>query len=516
MDLVIPLTRRILQVTHICEVLFSLTNQNRLLDHSYHPIDIYGHKLATLQLIMFDFILALLEHDFMSSGNGRSSTNTNNSKEGCKARKSKKVPLHPFQSFAKVCERIEKNDPILTVVEFRDEFLNVRRLAHAVAKNTHITELNLIQSIRDRETRDSRPRSAPAHDVLHLCMEGLRHNTSIISLDLTETTVRASGAAFVSRGVQQHPKLKHLRLARCLLQDEGLRRMSAAPLGKELIELDISGNTLADGTAILQMVLNNPHLVSLDISNNSLSMKGMEQFVGFGGFHSLEKCDMSRNNIRRDALQSLGTALGDQKCRLKELCLDANEMMDCTMESISFGLLSNSSLEKLSLNNNYLGDVGVMKIAISIGMNPNSKMRELRLSGNKIHNAGAISLMKHTSNILVKLDLSGNRITDGRSICKVLRKDNISMRELSMTRNPIPLQHSHEIEFWTRLNASGGRQLLSNSGDSKLDGYSMNVWPKVLSRISEDPNGLYYFLIRKPELCLSASSTEHNPYYAVS
>ncbi|KAL3906227.1 MAG: hypothetical protein SGILL_009353, partial [Bacillariaceae sp.] len=396
----------------------------------------------------------------------------------------------------------------LTVVEFRDEFLNVRKLAHAIAKNTIVVELNLIQSIRDRETRDSRPRSAPAHDVLHLCMEGLRHNRSIERLDLTETTIRASGAAFVSRGLQRHPQLKQLRLARCLLQDEGLRRLATAPLGLQLVELDLSGNTLSDGTAILQVVLNNPNLKKLDISNNALNTKGLEQFVGFGGFHTLEHCDLSRNNIRRDAAQSLGVALGDKNCVLKDLLLDANEMLESTMESIALGLLTNTSLEKLSLNNNYLGDIGTIKIAVSVGTNPNSRLRDLRLSGNKIHNAGAQALLKNAGDKIVKMDLSGNRISGGRSICKVLRQANTCMRKLNISRNPIPLQHSHEIDFWMRLNASGGRQLLAIAGDNKEGGESIAVWSKVLGRISNHPNGLYYFLTRKPELCQLASTMQ--------
>lgn len=417
------------------------------------------------------------------------------------------VPLHPFQTFSRFCDRIERNDPSLTVVEIRDEFFNVRRLAHAIAKNHHIVELNLIQSIRDRETRDSRPRSAPAYDVLHLCMEGLRHNTSLEKLDLTETTIRASGAAFLSRGLQCHPQLRKLRLTRCLLQDEGLRRLAKAPLGEQLEELDLSCNTLSDGSAILQLVVSNPNLKRLDLSNNSLSSKGMEQFVGCGGFLTLESCDFSCNNIRRPG-ESLGNALADPNCRLKELYLDVNEMMDCAMESIALGLLSSTSLEKLSLNGNCIGDVGAVELAVAIGMNPNVRLRELFLAANKIHNAGANSLMKHATERMVKLDLSRNRISDGRSICKILRTDNTTMRKLSLSRNPIPLQHAHEIEFWTRLNNSGGRQLLSVSGENKEGGDSMAVWSKILGRVSNQPNGLYYLLIRKPELCQKASKMD--------
>lgn len=474
---------------------------------------------------MFDFLLSLLENDFLprdfvDSDEESSSFRCHNDSMYPKARDMKYkhkprlprtrggAPLHPFETFSHFCDRIERNDPNLTVVEFRNEFLNVQRLAHAIAKNSCIVELNLIQSIRHRETRDSRPRSASSHDVLHLCMEGLRHNTSIESLDLTETTVRPTGAAFVSRGLHRHPRLRQLRLSRCLLQDEGLRRLAAAPLGQKLEELDLSGNSLADGAAFLQVVLQNPHLTKLDLSNNAMNAKGVDQFVGFGGFHTLTICDMSRNNIRHDAVQSLGNALADKDCQLKELYLDANEMMDSSMESIAFGLLTNASLKKLSLTHNYLGDVGAVQIAESIGMNPNSRIQDLRFSGNKIHNSGAISLMSHSTTKMVRLDLAGNCISDGHSLCKLLRRGETFLRKLSLSRNPIPLQHTREIEFWTRLNASGGRQLLCFAGNNKQSGEAMAVWPRILSRVSNSPNGIYYFLVRKPELCTLASTTE--------
>jgi hypothetical protein len=411
------------------------------------------------------------------------------------------VPLHPFQTVSHLCDRIERNDPSLTVVEFRDELLNVRRLARAIAKNHCIVELNLIQSIRDRETRDSRPRSAPAHDVLHLCMEGLRHNVAIEKLDLTETSVRASGAAFLSRGLQCHPQLRKLRLKRCLLQDEGLRRLSMAPLGEQLEELDLSNNNLSDGTALSQLLMRNPNLKRLDVNNNSLRSNGIEQLVEWGGFNSLELCDLSCNNIRQDTKQSLGIALGERNSRLKELFLDFNNLMDSAMEGIALGLVFNTTLEKLSLVGNYIGDVGANKIAVAIGDNPKVRIHELLLAGNKIQNSGAESLMKHSNNSMVTLDLSRNRISDARTICKILRTKNLSMHNLTLSRNRIPLHHTHEIEFWTTLNKSGGRKLLGVAGDNKHGGDLLGVWPKILGRVSSQPNGLFFFLVRKPELC---------------
>jgi Ran GTPase-activating protein (RanGAP) involved in mRNA processing and transport len=257
--------------------------------------------------------------------------------------------------------------------------------------------------------------------------------------------------------------------------------------------------------------VNNPHLKKLDMSNNALSAKGIEHFfLGHDGFHALEHLDLSRNYIRRDAAHALGMALADEKCRLKELYLDANDMMESAIDSIVLGLKHNTSLEKLSMNNNFLGDVGAIKIAVSLGVNSESRLRELRLSGVKLHNSGALALIKQAGDKIVKMDLSGNRISDGRSICQVLRLGNTLMRRLNLSRNPIPLQHSHEIEFWSRLNASGGRQLLTDVGDNKQGGGFMAVWANVLGRVSDHPNGLYYFLIRKPEICQLASSMKPN------
>ncbi|KAL3898003.1 MAG: hypothetical protein SGARI_006780 [Bacillariaceae sp.] len=255
--------------------------------------------------------------------------------------------------------------------------------------------------------------------------------------------------------------------------------------------------------------MNNPHLKKLDLSNNAMSTKGIEQFfAGMDGFHSLEVLDLSRNNVRRDAVHALGMALADESCRLKELYLDANEMMESATESIAQGLKHNTSLVKLSMNNNYLGDVGAIKIAVALGMNSKSGLQELQLSGIKLHSAGALALIKQAGGKIAKMDLSGNRISDGSSICKILRHGNASLRTLKLNRNPIPLQHAHEIRFWTSLNASGGRQLLTVAGDNKQGGESMAVWAKVLGRISDHPNGLYFFLTRKPELCQLAASSQ--------
>jgi hypothetical protein len=60
------------------------------------------------------------------------------------------APLHPHQKFQRLCIRIENNDESLRSVEFRNEAVDLCTLAKALAKNTHVLDLELVQSIMIR------------------------------------------------------------------------------------------------------------------------------------------------------------------------------------------------------------------------------------------------------------------------------------------------------------------------------------------------------------------------------
>lgn len=564
-------------------------------------------------------------------------------------------PVHPVQSFHRICTRIESNDETLTCVDLRDEFLNVRKLAKALSVNTNVKHLHLQRTIRDRETQDSRPRSAPAHDVLNLFMEGFRYNTGLVTLDLSQTCIRSAGALFVSRGLQDHPTLQKLRLSRCILQDEGVRRLGMAPLGQKLQELDLSRNLLSDGAPLRQILLMNPNLQSINLSVNYIGPKSLESFLK-DGFLSLRSLNLSRNQICWDGPNNaLGRALGvgygsatteqfktshdgapgvhivdetphdDETtsrpsnvadvllrprvlihCQLEELRLDCNMLSNEMAESIANGLLTNTSLRKLDLSQNFVGNKGAAALAMSISANPHCKLRDLCLGTNKIACRGALALLlfacsstKNNSsggsggsssnchpghelthdaspsfcrtdsvknateasivenrcsseNGLTRLDLSNNKISDGQAISNALRfvethndsppdtgestnsnlkdekiksssfivewndmeqRKNLpdprqpsSLRYLNIHRNPIALKYKQEIQFWTRLNASGGRRLLSIAGNNECRGDALARWPRILGDVSDDPNSIFFFLVRKPEMCSFASS----------
>jgi hypothetical protein len=516
------------------------------------------------------------------------------------------------QSFIKICERIEKNDPTLSCVELCDEYnFDVKKLAKAIANNTYVTNLNLRKSTfmttsvmtRDTtatSTSTSRIRnriSSWIRSIIHpqnnynnhnkdnnnnddndnflycLFMEGLIHNTSIVTLDLSETNIFHNRRRddvddddddndslrplfeVLCYGLQNQPKIENLFLARCYgLDDNGLQQMNRmmlkstftssninnnAPSSSSLCaswgmmmmklkSIDISGNNLSNGSTIRQLVMNNAHyLIHLNISNNSLHTKGINQFVCSttttmmnngeeegggegGGFLTLKFCDLSSNCIIDEmvdnnevdnndndndndvdnnsssslsSLLKLGVALADDCCNLRELRLDNNKLMDCI--SLAYGLKRNTSLEILSLSKNCISDVGVIRLAealfgrrLNTDTNTNTcssttHLKRLCLSNNRIHNKGAMALVGKSST-LTKIDLSGNCITDCRDIlCKVLRDNdsdgsnndkNITLEQLHLTRNNhIPVNQIHEIGFWMKLNVSGCRHLFTTT-----------------------------------------------------
>ena len=199
------------------------------------------------------------------------------------------------QSFIKICERIEKNDPTLSCVELCDEYnLDVKKLAKAIANNTYVTILNLRKStfmttsvitrdttatstsrIRNRISswirsiihphnnynKDNNSNDDKDNVVYSLFMEGLIHNTSIVTLDLSETNIFHNRRQddvddddddndslrplfeVLCYGLQNQPKIENLLLARCYgLNDNGLQQMNRMILNSTFTSSNINNN----------------------------------------------------------------------------------------------------------------------------------------------------------------------------------------------------------------------------------------------------------------------------------
>ena len=379
------------------------------------------------------------------------------------------------QSFIKICERIEKNDPTLSCVELCDEYnLDVKKLAKAIANNTYVTNLNLQKSTFMTTTSTSRIRnriSSWIRSIIHpqnnynnhnkdnnnnddndnvlycLFMEGLIHNTSIVTLDLSETNIFHNRRQddvdvdndslrplfeVVCYGLQNQPKIENLLLARCYgLNDNGLQQMnrmilkstftssninnnapsssSCASWGMMMMKLksiDISGNNLSNGSTIRQLVMNNaPNLIHLNISNNSFHTKGINQFVCStttttmmnngeeeeggggegGGFLTLKFCDLSSNFIIDEMVDN-----------------DEVDNNDSGNDNDNDNDVDNNSSSSLS---------SLLKLGVALA-DDCCNLRELRLDNNKLMDCISLAYGLKRNTSLEILSLNKNCISD--------------------------------------------------------------------------------------------------------
>ena len=81
---------------------------------------------------------------------------------------------------------------------------------------------------------------------------------------------------------------------------------------------------------------------------------------------SLDKLNLSNNNICLDGLKKLSNLLSDEKCSLTKLNLNNNLIGDDGCATLSEGIAKNNSLISLNLSANNILNKGVVEIAKSL------------------------------------------------------------------------------------------------------------------------------------------------------
>ena len=134
---------------------------------------------------------------------------------------------------------------------------------------------------------------------------------------------------------------------------------------------------------------------------------------------SLDKLNLSNNNICLDGLKKLSNLLSDEKCSLTKLNLNNNLIGDDGCATLSEGIAKNNSLISLNLSANNILNKGVVEIAKSLRSETGNKtIKKLNLSLNEIENSGLIEFcfyLKKEVNRFIKINFSNNNLSD-RSI----------------------------------------------------------------------------------------------------
>jgi hypothetical protein len=185
--------------------------------------------------------------------------------------------------------------------------------------------------------------------------------------------------------------------------------------GTMLEELDLNGNPIQNEG--IHYLAQNKTLSKLKAAGCEISSKGASEF--FSTNTSVKELDFSENNIgnegvselhRNSTLQGLdlthtlltyqGAEFISKNRSLKILNLTSNSLGDKGAQA-----LCRTSLEKICLINNGIGDAGIASFAHS------KQLQELIMSGNYVTSMGVITLLT-TNKSLLSLNLSNNNLDD--------------------------------------------------------------------------------------------------------
>ncbi|KAJ8607619.1 hypothetical protein CTAYLR_005759 [Chrysophaeum taylorii] len=214
-------------------------------------------------------------------------------------------------------------------------------------------------------------------------------------LNLTYDNIDAEGAAAVSAALKTNMTLRKLLLGsfgEIKIGDEGATAISS---------------TLETNTTLREL-----YLASSNIGNaGALAISKMLETN-----NALRELCLFRNSIECEDAAALSAALKAIKAPpppLEVLYLGENNVGEDGAKAVSEMLLNSSTtLNKLDLSSNEIGDEGA--VALLDSLKTNKALKVLYLSRNKISDNGAADMMRlleENDDVLEELDLRGNKIT---------------------------------------------------------------------------------------------------------
>jgi len=293
-----------------------------------------------------------------------------------------------------------------------------------------------------------------------------------------------------------------------------------------LTELNLYGRGIGDAGAmrIASCLKKNTSLKEINLYGNNIGDEGVIALAaGLSESTSVEIVRLGNNQIGDKGAAALGSILATNHT-IRVLVLFVNGIGPVGAAAVARGLKHNTSVQKLMLNMNNLGDEGAE--AFGDTLCDNRGLKQLYLSDNKIGDSGVTAIADGlicNEGALQELNLSDNEITcEGAKEMAVRLKLNNGLKSLWLSGNPIlrdgvkamiqdGLRHNfylesidlapfhdqtflrNEKEFYLTLNRSG-RKIL------RKEKVHVCFWAYILSRVGHDPNMIFYFLVRNPDL----------------
>ncbi|XP_072133649.1 NACHT, LRR and PYD domains-containing protein 3-like [Mobula birostris] len=190
------------------------------------------------------------------------------------------------------------------------------------------------------------------------------------------------------------------------------RGLAQAALGS-VETLSFSGMTLTpiDCTVLSHVIGLCDTIKHLDLAVCHIQCEGIQRLGP--GLHKCQELRLSFNKLGDSGVKLVSAALRNPECKIQKLWLDNVGLTDSGAEDLVSALSTNPSLTELDLSYNKLGDSGVKLVSAAL-RNPECKIQKLELRDVGLTDSGAEDLVSalSTNPSLTELILSYNSLTD--------------------------------------------------------------------------------------------------------
>ena len=241
----------------------------------------------------------------------------------------------------------------------------------------------------------------------------LSTNTSLRKLDISHNNIGDNGISHIAAALHLNTVIEELPVVSCGISAVGAELLARSlSTNTSLRKLDISHNDIGDNgiTHIAAALQKNTMKIFIFVSCG-ISDVGAESLAKFLSITtSLRKLDISHNDIGDNGITHIAAAL--QKNTMKTFTLVSCGISEFGAESLAKFLSINTSLRKLDISCNNIGDNGISYIAAAL--QSNTTVEELPAVSCGISAVGAALLARSlsTNTSLRKLDISHNNIGD--------------------------------------------------------------------------------------------------------
>ncbi|XP_075139676.1 NACHT, LRR and PYD domains-containing protein 12-like [Leptodactylus fuscus] len=306
--------------------------------------------------------------------------------------------------------------------------------------------------------------------------------------------------------------IEEINLTGCSLDTEGLERL--LPALYNLQHLSLGNNDLPDSscTHLASVIRNNQSLKRLDLSYNllsgphfsdlmaalsSLACRIEELHLAYNNLldtsctqlasvirnnQSLKILVLSGNRLFGLHFSDLMAALSSPDCRIEELRLASNDLPDTSCTQLAFVIRNNQSLKRLNLSDNRLSGPHFSDLMAALS-SPDCRIEELRLAGNNLPDTSCTQLASVIRNnqSLKILKLSGNYLSGPHfsDLMAALSSPACRIEELHLAHNNLPDSACTQLASGIRNNQS--LKILDLSNNKSLSGPHLSDLMAALS-----------------------------------